>query len=249
MALDCLGTGGNREHLQLDDSSALDLPSSGWTLSFLIYPSTVVGINLFSYFYSHGAPLGSVSAINLFVELGDATIRIIIDQTGGNLVDFNTTNAVNQDAWNSFAVAYNGTIVTASLNGSSNGAAPPSLGNVVPIGNARIGDASHNSGREFNGRIAHASKWDRAFQIAELNQMTEALISPEFYHENQIWHVPIWNASFNFDRLRAINTTPQSALYGQHSPARYPSGNTYVLPINLTPPTGNLQAGAQWTFA
>lgn len=249
MALNCLGTGGNREHLQLDDSSELDLQSSGWTMSFLFYPSTAVGVNLFAYIYSHGAPLGNVAAINVIVEQGTAEVRLIIDQPGGNLVDLNTSNSVNQNAWNSLAVTYNGTIIIVSLNGINTNAAPPALGTVSPIGNARIGDASHNSGREFNGRICEVSKWDGTFQIAEMNRITSQIISPDFYRDNQAWHVPLWNSSFNFDRLQAIATTPQSALYGNHAPARYPSGNTYILPIDRTPPTTAQIHQVQWTMA
>ena len=80
MALRCLGTGGNRERLDLVDSSALDLPGSGWTIFVMFYPDTGVVANTFGYLYSHAAPTSNVSAINILVNQTGSVARVLIDQ-------------------------------------------------------------------------------------------------------------------------------------------------------------------------
>ena len=147
------------------------------------------------------------------------------------------------------AVHYDGLNARIFLNGSVATASPPGLGTISPSGNARIGDATHGSGREFNGRIAHPSKWDRDFSVADLQHFTSILVSPEFAQTDHIWHVPIWNSTNNFDQLGVITTTPVGALYGNHAPASYPADVSYVLPINRTPPATTQIHQVQWTMA
>ena len=249
MALRGLGTGGNRERLDLVDNSALDMPGSGWTLFAMFYPDTGVGVNSFAYLYAHGAPLANVMAINVFLESSSSKVRFTIDHPAGNLVDMLSTNTINTNAWNSVAVQYDGLNARVALNGIVNTDSPPAIPTTTPAGNARIGDATHGPGREMNGRIAHVSKWDRAFSVGDLQHFTSLLISPEFAQDDHIWHVPIWNATNHFDQLGVIATTPVGALYGNHAPATYPATEASVLPIKRTaPPTTQIHQ-VQWTLA
>ncbi len=227
MALDCLGTGGNRERLDLVDNSALDLASSGWTIFAMFFPSTAVGINTFAYIYAHAAPLANVSAINIFLVASTSKARVIIDQPGGNLADFSSSNSIVANEWNAIAVRLVGVNVIIHLNGVQTSASPPAIGNLVPIGNARIGDATHGPGREFNGRICEAAKWDDSLSGDLLDNLTSNLLSPLFV-PTPVWHTPIYNGSFNDDVMGAVTTTPVGALYGDHAPALYPEDEDYV---------------------
>ena len=252
MALSCLGTGGNRERLELVDSTPLNLPSSGWTLSAMIYPDSTIGVNTFGYIYAHGTPAADGDdGLNILVNLSDGKLRAIITDGFGINWDFGTSNSINADQWNHMAVVYpGGTTLRIHLNGvETTGGATFSVGTLNPPGNARIGDATHSPDREWNGRIAHVSKWDRAFSSSDVNHFTSINISPEFAQTDHIWHTPIWNASFNGDQLNTISTNPVGALYGNHAPAQYPGDPTYVTPPPPSIPT-NLQSNRiQWSMA
>ena len=108
-------------------------------------------------------------------------------------------------------------------------ASPPAIGSITPAGNARIGDATHTTSREFNGRIAHASKWDRAFSSSDVERFTSILISPQFAQTDHIWHTEIFNSGNNYDLLNTITTSPVGALYGDHAPATYQSMGAIIV--------------------
>ena len=253
MSLRCLGSGGNRERIDLVDSSPLTLPASGWTVSAMFYPDTGVGSNTFPWIYGHGSTSSTQHGLNIFVETSTVKVRIIVTDGFGVQWDFSTSNLIQLNEWNHVAVVYPGTPSTTMrihLNGvettAGNGFALITLN---PTGNARIGDATHGGSREWNGRVAHASKWDRPFSSADTNHFTNLLVSPEFAQTDHIWHIPIWNSTNFFDQLGVVSTLNQGALFGNHAPAKYPADVGYVLPINRTaPPTVQIHQ-VQWTMA
>jgi hypothetical protein len=218
----------------------------------MFYPDSSVGVNSFAYMYAHGEPLtGSAPALNFFLEASSAKVRCIVDSIFTTEVDFVSSNTVNIDEWNALAVRYDSgpRRVSIHLNGTQTFQATAfALNTLTPSGNARIGDATHGSGgREFNGRLAHASKWDRSFSASDANHFTSIIISPHFAQTDHIWHVPIWNASFNFDVLGVISTSPVGALYGSHATAVYPADPMYNVPIPA-PPAGGFQVeSVQWS--
>ncbi len=197
----------------------------------MFYPDSTIGINSFSYIYAHGNPNndGDDGIVIIINSAGNA--RVIITDLFGIQFDFTSSNLLVADEWNHVAVAYpGGTAVRTHLNGvSTSGSASFSLSTLNPPGNVRIGDANHGPDREFNGRIAHVSKWDRAFSSSDLNHFTSLLISPAFAQTDHIWHVPIWNSSFNGDQLNTITTSPVGALYGNHAPATYQSMGAIIV--------------------
>lgn len=254
MALRCLGTGGSRERLDLVDSSALDLPDSGWTVFLMFYPDSTVGVNTFAYMYAHGEPLtGSAPALNILLVQSTSKLRVIVDSIFTTEVDFSTSNTINVDEWNSVIVRYDSgpRVIYAHLNGVQTSQSTAfALNTLTPSGNARIGDATHGTGgREMNGRIAHPSKWDRTFSSGDANHFTSFLISPHFAQTDHIWHVPIWNASFNFDVLNVISTSPVGALYGNHAPAVYPADPMYNVPTPVPESGGFQPESVRWTLA
>jgi hypothetical protein len=251
MALSCLGSGGSDEALTITDSTALDLPSTGWLISLMFYPDSTIGINTFAYMYAHGTPNndGNDGIAILINNTGFA--RVIITDTFGVQFDFTSSNAIVADEWNHIGISFPpGNLLRMHLNGvMTTDTTTFSLGYLNPPGNARIGDATHASPREFNGRIAHVSKWNRSFSIGDVNHFTALLISPEFAQTDHIWHIPIWNASFNGDQLNTVTTVPDNALYGNHAPAQYPGDPTYVVPPPPVIPTNLQQQRVVWSMA
>lgn len=253
MSLRCLGTGGNRERLDLVDSSPLSLPTGGWTVSCMFFPDSGVGANTFPWLYGHGSTTSSQHGCNIFVETSTAKVRIIVTDGFGVQWDFSSSNTINVNAWNHVAVVYPGApaqTMRIHLNGVET--SEPNgfeLITLNPTGNARIGDATHGGGREWNGRICHPSKWDRGFSSSDASHFTSLLISPAFAQTDHIWHVPLWNATNHFDQLGAISTTPVGALYGKHAPAEYPADEMYVLPVKLTAPPTAQKPTVQWSLA
>jgi len=239
VALRCLGTGANREHLEITDSAALTLPSGGWTMSCMFYPDSGVTPNTFGYMYNHGDPNISVDSASILADSGGA--RLLLSDLFGIEVDIISSNAYNVDQWNHVVVVSEsgGFNFRVHLNGTATtGTAVFAMGIINPTVAARIGDASFGAGREFGGRIAHVSKWDRAFSTTDANTLSSILLSPEFLQQDHIWHIPIWNSSFNFDILNTVTTTPSSALYGNHAPAVYPSMAAVIVDEVVIAPSG-----------
>lgn len=250
MALRCLGTGGNRERLEIIDSTPLHLPAGGWFISAMFYPDTSVGINTFAYIYAHGSPANDGNDGMVILLNSSGTARVIVTDVFAIQYDLESSTSIVPDTWNHVAVSYQGGFdLRLYLNGvESIETSGFLLGLLTPPGNARIGDANHGSGREFNGRIAHVSKWDRDFSPSDANHFTSLLISPEFAQIDHIWHVPVWNASFNNDQLNTVTTNPVGALYGNHAPAQYPGDPSYVVPPPPQIPT-NQSHRIQWSMA
>lgn len=208
-------------YIELVDNSALDLPGSGWSMFAMFYPDTGFTPNTLGYIYSHGAPVSSVSAIN--IAKSSSGIRVIIDQPAGTLADFTTSNNVVNDQWNAVSVVYNATNVFTTLNGTTTTASPPSIGSITPSGNARIGYAVHAGTRQFNGRICHAAKFNRVLTVDERTRYTSIFVSPDFAQQDKIWHLPIWNSDFTFDQQQVLTVNQVSMAFGPHAPASYPT--------------------------
>lgn len=251
MALSCLGTGGNRERLELVNSTPLRLPSQGWAISAMFYPDSSIGVNTFAYIYAHGTPNDDgADGLNILIN-SSGSARVIVTDIFAIQYDLESSNSIVADQWNHLAVSFQGGFdLRLYLNGvESIETSGFALGFIIPPGNARIGDATHGTGREFNGRIAHVSKWDRIFSASDVSHFTSLLISPEFVQTDHIWHVPIWNASFNDDQLNTITTSPVGALYGNHVGAQYPGDPTYVTPPPPVVPTNLQDHRVQWSMA
>ncbi len=251
MALSCLGNPGNEESLELVDSSFLTMPNTGWSIFGMIYPDTGISSGSFAYIYSHAQPLNVNPAVNILKSSPGGTIRTIVDNAG-NLVDFDTSNAVIGDQWNGLAVVYDGVNLRTTLNGITTQVSPPALSTVNPAGNARIGHAIHGGAREWNGRIAELAKWDRVLTIAEVEAYTDPdnLFSPLLAQTDQQWHLEMFNAGFAFDMQNnvAVVDGPTAPLFGRHASASYPSADQLQLSTVTTAP-GMLFSSPMWTMA
>lgn len=220
----------NTTYAEIADNAALDLLDTGWVLFFFVYPSSSVGGSTNQYIYSHGQPLATVSAINLFrVGTGGTTMRLIIDWTGGNLFDSTTTTALlTLDTWNTVVLAYDGTniFLGAGANGVANveTGSPPALPTIPPIGVARIGQSSWTTAgtRWWVGRIAHAAKADIAIGLADVQRLCSSYLSPDFYPRTVVWHVPFWDDQF-WDQNGVVSVTNVGLSWLPHGPFVYPS--------------------------
>lgn len=250
MSLVCLGTSGNREHLAVTDSSDLTLPSTGWAIFVTFYYDTATeGTN--HYMYSHGGPFGSNPALQIIVTPPNDKLRIILDQSGGNVLDGSSSNLIVTNGWNKGAIVYNGSgTVRINLNGTSTSfGGLGSVSTINPSGDLRIGDASFGASREFTGRLTHFAKFDRSFSTKDGETFTGMFISPAFAQTDKIWHVEMFNPANTFDLQNRVTTTiTNGATFGQHSPTIY-QGDTSYLPGAALPPGVTLQGGVQWTMA
>jgi hypothetical protein len=192
----------------------------------MFYPDSTLSVNAFAYIYGHGQPLASVDAVNMMVVASTSKVRVIIDQVGlaGARYDLSTSNTITADTWNAVAVSYNGAgTLTVHLNGTSTSQVGSSIPTISPTGGARIGYATHGGSRQFNGRLCHVAKFDRALTNNEVPQYTATLFSPEVAQNSKIWHVEMWNSTFCYDLQNNISTTLVSMSFGLHAPAAYPS--------------------------
>lgn len=219
------------QYAEITDDSALTMnASNGWTFTFFLYPDTSITNNDNGYFYSHGTVFGTNPAIQI-IRLGPLsgigpvnTIRVILDWAGGNLVDFVSTETLVSDVWNRVIVTYiaGGNLIIA-INGVADTHLPPSLPDINPAGNARIGYATIGGSRNFAGRIAHAAQYDRNFTQTDVTAFSGTYLSPEFAQRDLSWHSPMFSGAV-WDRQNNVVITPQGGMSWQpHGPFIYPA--------------------------
>jgi hypothetical protein len=219
----------NSTYIEIADNAALDMPNTGWTFQFFVYPDSSVGGSTNQYIYSHAQPLVSQLAFNIFRVSGGTSIRTIIDWAGGNLFDGTTSTALlTLDTWNTVIFSYNGTnlFIAVGANGTANveTGSPPALPSITPAGVARIGQSSWTTAgtRWWVGRIAQAAKLDLALPTAaEAQRQAAQYLTPGFFPATSAWQIAMWNAP-SFDVRGALSVTDVSMSYGADGPWQMP---------------------------
>ena len=216
-------------YAEIADSSNLSLIStSGWTFSFFLYPDTGLTEPDFGYIYNHGSTLVLNDAFSVirggFGVQPYNTIRVVVDWVGASgLVDFTSTNTLNNDEWNRVIITYvSGGDLIIAINGASDSMLPSALPDNNPIGTARIGYSTAGGTRNFPGRIAHAAKYDREFLLADAEAFSGTFLSPEFAQRDLTWHAPMFSDAV-WDRQNNVDITPQGMEWRPHGPFIYPA--------------------------
>lgn len=227
---------GTGTYIEMADNAALDLANTGWIFQAFVYPESALTQQSFGYIYSHATPLATAFAFNVIRTSPGKAVRVIIDWSGGNLLDFTTTTALLvDDTWNTVVVAYNGTNV---FIGTGQGtaasmvvetASPPALPNITPAGVARIGYSVAGGSRNFAGRIAQVFKADIGASLTETQILAGTYRSSGFFPVTSAWRIPLQNATA-FDEKNVLTVTEVSMSYQPDGPFLFP-----VRPYN-TPP-------------
>lgn len=214
-------------HTDVGPAGTISYSSTGWTLFLMFHPEPAADQNGSAYLWSNDTPFQPRAAVNLYIDgtlFGSGKVHCRVESTVSAKLASDTTNPINDDQWNAIAVTWDGSNFHIFLNGTEQIIAPlDTVGTITPTKVGVIGvreDLDVN--RTYFGRICHVAQWDRAFTSDEGQLYTSIFVSPAFAQQNKLWHLPIWNADFNFDQQNVKTVATTSMLYGPHAPASYP---------------------------
>lgn len=243
--------GTTNRYLGVSGTGTTPYTSTGWTLIAMFYPDSSGTINTFAYVSGHGEPLAAgVHAVNMLIHnVGGGVIRMIVDVSAGNVVDFTSSNSINADQWNSAAIVWDGTSkVKIFLNGTKSEQTVSAFGAVSPSVPVRIGFATHGGSRQFNGRICHPAKFSRALSDAEGANFTSSFFSPEFAQQNADWHAEMHRGgNLAFDLVGNATISEIQMVYGPHAPVDYPVDNESEIAAIID--SARAPSGNQFSFA
>jgi hypothetical protein len=217
-------------HTDVGPAGTISYLSTGWSLFLMFHPRDDTLQNISAYLWSNDTPFQGRAAVNIYINgagsglFVQGTVHCRVESTVSAKLDSDTTSSYIPDQWNAIALTWDGTNFHIFMNGAEQIIAPlDSVGTITPTKVGVIGVREDlNSARTYFGRICHVAQFNRSFTSSEGQRYTGIFVSPAFVQQDKVWHLPIWNADFNFDQQGIKTVTPTNMLFGPHAPASYP---------------------------
>ncbi len=171
-------------------------------------------------------------------------IRIRFYPPAGDTVSVYFTDVISDNAWHHLALSYDGTTVSAWLDGASQFAIAKDLDAIDVAGPLLIGKFSTTGNRDFEGDIAEMAKWDAALSSEQRTALLNGVCPPEI-GSRPTWYLPLL-AGLE-EEVAAIAVTNSGSTIAEHPPKIICPGIPHVLRAAWPTITGPYQVSAAAT--